>query len=270
MIEALFFDIDGTLIDHSAGGGGKIPHSTIACLNALRKKNIKLFVATGRPLEMVHFLEPIFPFDGFVTFNGQLAITQEGSVLHRMAHNPEDIRLLAKLVEEDPFPCLLLVETDKFYLKDYDVIRKHYKDLNLPIPQGPYDLNRLSQHPVLQFLAYIPYEDAVRRLQPLQHIEVTSAGGDILDIIPKGGGKEVGIAAVANQYGWKRENICVFGDGNNDCRMLEWAGTGIAMGNGTPAAKAAADYVTTHVGQNGIQNALLHFGLLSEKDLKNL
>ena len=110
-------------------------------------------------------------------------------------------------------------------------------------------------------------EEGARRLAPLRHVEITSAGGEILDVIPKGGGKEVGIAAVAQRFGWKREEIMVFGDGDNDCRMLSWAGTGVALGNGTPAAKAAADYVTAPIGEDGIQKALLHFGLLTPEDL---
>ena len=73
MIKAIFFDIDGTLLDHSPKGGGRIPPSTLRCLEALRKKGIKLFVATGRIPAMVTFLEDLFPFDGFVTLNGQLA-----------------------------------------------------------------------------------------------------------------------------------------------------------------------------------------------------
>ena len=32
-------------------------------------------------------------------------------------------------------------------------------------------------------------------------------------------------------------------------------------------AKAAADYVTTPVGEDGVQNALLHFGVLEETEL---
>ena len=86
-------------------------------------------------------------------------------------------------------------------------------------------------------------------------------------MIPDKGGKEVGIAAVANHYGWKREEIMVFGDGPNDANMLAWAGTGVAMGNGVEEAKAAADYVTTPVGEDGVKNALLHLGVLAEEDL---
>ena len=53
-----------------------------------------------------------------------------------------------------------------------------------------------------------------------------------------------------------------FGDGENDVDMLRRAGVGVAMGNAEAAVKAAADYVTADVDQDGIYRALEHYGLL--------
>ena len=44
--------------------------------------------------------------------------------------------------------------------------------------------------------------------------------------------------------------------------MLETAGIGVAMGNGTDAAKQAADYVTTDMFDDGIWNACEALGLI--------
>jgi len=44
--------------------------------------------------------------------------------------------------------------------------------------------------------------------------------------------------------------------------MLEAAGLGIAMGNGTAKAKAAADYVTDSIDEDGLVKALIRFELL--------
>lgn len=263
MIKAVFFDIDGTLVDH--GAGSVVHPSTKNSLTALHRKGIKLFVATGRIPSMLGFLEDIFPFDGYISLNGQLVKDRQGTVLHRMAHHNEDIRLLTDLVAKDPFPCLIIEEEESFYLADREVIAEHFHWAGLPAP-GPYDIARLKKHPVLQFLAYLPPEETFR-LNPLKHIEITSAGGTIFDIIPQKGGKEVGIAAAASHYGIAREEVMVFGDGNNDARMLRWAGLGVAMGNGSPAAKGSAAYVTSPIGEDGIQKALLHFGVLSPEDL---
>ena len=53
-----------------------------------------------------------------------------------------------------------------------------------------------------------------------------------------------------------------FGDGQNDVDMFSAVGTAVAMGNACRAAKEAADYVTDHVDEDGIWNALKHFGVL--------
>ena len=44
--------------------------------------------------------------------------------------------------------------------------------------------------------------------------------------------------------------------------MFRTAGISIAMGNGSEEAKAAADYVTSDLFEDGIYRALQHFGLI--------
>ena len=45
MIKAIFFDIDGTLVSFKTHS---IPKSTLYALDLLKKKGIKIFIATGR------------------------------------------------------------------------------------------------------------------------------------------------------------------------------------------------------------------------------
>ena len=44
--------------------------------------------------------------------------------------------------------------------------------------------------------------------------------------------------------------------------MLQHVGIGIAMGNASPEVQAAANYITTSVDEDGVMNALKHFGIL--------
>ena len=67
------------------------------------------------------------------------------------------------------------------------------------------------------------------------------------DMLPKGSSKAVGVQKVLEKLGIQKENSYAFGDGTNDFEMIDFVGTGIAMGNAVPELKAIADYVTTSV-----------------------
>ena len=60
------------------------------------------------------------------------------------------------------------------------------------------------------------------------------------------------------------EDIVVFGDGKNDVTMFDDRWMTIAMGNGSEELKARAKYVTTANTDDGIRNACLHFGWITE------
>ena len=53
-----------------------------------------------------------------------------------------------------------------------------------------------------------------------------------------------GRGAPAEKVAWGADpDVIAFGDGNNDVPLLRWAGLGVAMRHGRPAARAAADFV---------------------------
>ena len=58
----------------------------------------------------------------------------------------------------------------------------------------------------------------------------------------------------------KHEDVVVFGDGRNDIKMFQVAAFSIAMGNAIDEVKNVADYVTKDSDQDGIYEAMKHFG----------
>ena len=82
------------------------------------------------------------------------------------------------------------------------------------------------------------------------------------DIIHRNISKANGLEEIAKALDLQHEETMAFGDGGNDIPILKQAGTGVAMGNASGTVKAAADYVTTSVDDNGVANALKHFGVI--------
>ena len=64
--------------------------------------------------------------------------------------------------------------------------------------------------------------------------------------------------------GVKREEIVAFGDNSNDIGMLQWAGTGVAMGNADPRLKTVADYITDTNVNAGVAKTIRRIALKRE------
>ena len=67
------------------------------------------------------------------------------------------------------------------------------------------------------------------------------------------------IKILAEEYGITIDEVMAIGDQNNDIEMVETAGVGVAMGNGTEEIKACANYVTDTVQNNGFVKAIDKF-----------
>jgi hydroxymethylpyrimidine pyrophosphatase-like HAD family hydrolase len=73
---------------------------------------------------------------------------------------------------------------------------------------------------------------------------VTVTDDWFMEFAAPGADKAAGVAAVAARYGIDRRHVLAFGDGNNDVTLLTWAGLGVAMSHGRPAARKAAGLVS--------------------------
>ena len=66
----------------------------------------------------------------------------------------------------------------------------------------------------------------------------------MVEMLPTGCDKAVGVQKAAESLGLTLENCCVFGDSGNDVAMLKAAGLSVAMCNASDDAKQAADLIT--------------------------
>jgi HAD superfamily hydrolase (TIGR01484 family) len=65
----------------------------------------------------------------------------------------------------------------------------------------------------------------------------------LLEVLPKSITKVTGIQRLLKSKSITMDQVMAFGDYDNDIEMLKAAGLGIAVENGSPAAKASADLV---------------------------
>lgn len=73
-----------------------------------------------------------------------------------------------------------------------------------------------------------------------------------LEFLHKDVNKAVALEKVALTHGIVMDNVIAFGDGDNDAPMLEAAGIGIAVKNGTSLAKSAADKISDYTNDEDV------------------
>ncbi|MGX8704215.1 MAG: HAD hydrolase family protein [bacterium] len=267
----VFFDIDGTLWDFHM----TIPESTRAAIKKLRSAGNLAFINSGRTRSFInseHLLS--LGFDGIVSGCGtMIEWSPEGRDIE-VDICPKDVLYYYRMPRE---MCLRTVET---------VRRHHFR----PILEG-----RTNLYMVFSEFDREPYGDLViktmgDKLLPLmdhwgeweisklscdtENVETAACFEELSDLydflihdekvvefVPKGFDKAKGLLHVLELLNIDLSDSYAVGDSVNDLGMLRAAGTGIAMGDGTEAAKAAADYITTPLHEDGIYRAMEHFGL---------
>ncbi|MBQ8835122.1 MAG: Cof-type HAD-IIB family hydrolase [Oscillospiraceae bacterium] len=256
MIKAAFFDVDGTLLSHKTKSVSQSAREAVA---VLRAAGVKCIVATGRQMQEMQKL-PVanMEFDGYITLNGQLILDGEKNILSGTPLTGRAKEFLLRAFAEKRFPALLVEEEDVYLNFEDERVRALQAAISSPIPP----LGEYSGREIYQVCAYLNPED--------EHLVEEIAGACVMtrwafggmDIIAEGGGKITGIKRYLEENGIAPEETIAFGDGENDIEMLRFAGIGVAMGNAWDNVKAAADYVTADIDQDGVAEALRHFGLI--------
>lgn len=260
MIKAVFFDVDGTLVSFNTH---KVPVSTLDAISELQKKGIKVFVATGRHYSILTLGNNVneIDFDGYITLNGQYCFTKNNEVLYEKHISSDDIKTIVDYVIKNNIPCTFIENNDIYINRIDEAVEKVFRDVNLPVPEIS-DISRAKINKIFQLNPYISVEVEKKFMDNMPNADYTRWNPLFMDVIPSGGGKHVAIKKVMEYYGYKKDEIMAFGDGENDITMLETVGIGVAMGNANPSVKKIADYTTESVDNDGILKALKYFKVI--------
>jgi Cof subfamily protein (haloacid dehalogenase superfamily) len=253
----IFFDIDGTLLDHNK----KLPISTKKAIFKLKENGHVVAIATGRAPFMFESLRKELDISTFVSYNGQYVVLNE-KVIYT---NPLKISSLEKLTNtalQLGHPIVYMDDKDmKANVPDHSYIKESIETLK--ISHFPtYDPHYYKGRNLYQSLLFCPEGEEKHYERDFQDLDFVRWHPVSVDVLPKGGSKARGIEKVLNKLGIPEERQYAFGDGLNDMEMLLTVKNSVAMGNAAEKVKKTAKYVTKSVDDNGIFHGLQMFGLL--------
>ena len=270
--KVIFLDLDGTLIDHSLFP----PDSALEAVRLAKANGHRLYINTGRSVCQVYDYIWDIGFDGFIGGNG-IYIESEGKALfHRPIPQPLVQKVNNYLVEHEigffeegqeslyAHPNYLTELADLLSVTPEQAEEK----TNRLFPSTTYNSN--GTHEGINKISIILNQkanlDEIRELlKPELVIGLWSLFGndrEFGDIYQDGTSKGTAVEFVMKHLNLSMADAYCFGDSSNDIEMIKMAGTGVAMGNAIPELKAAADFVTANINEDGLWKAFRHVGLI--------
>jgi len=258
---SLFFDIDGTLVSFQSH---RIPDSTVTALREAKRKGARIYISTGRPVQIITNLGDIADLiDGYITVNGAYCFIGEREVsCHAIPE--EDVRTLAQDALSRDYSCMVVGERDFAVLNHHDIVDEVFIK-ELAVSGINFCIDALEVLRSQRILQLSPFFEEGYEATFMPRIPRCVSGRwhpSFTDITAKEADKGRGLQAMVVAEGLDMAHTMAFGDGGNDISILRQAAVGVAMGNALPHVQREADYVTSSVDEDGVRNALLRFGII--------
>lgn len=259
-IQALFFDIDGTLVSFRTH---RIPQSTVDALEQAKAKGVKVYISTGRAKMIVTNLGQIeHLIDGYITTNGARCFVGDHTVCQH-AISQADVDRVVRASDRDGYPVIVVGEEHIAIHHLTPIVEEIFvKGLGVDSLDFLAELSDLAGEDVLQLTPFCSEEQEKALMPTLDNCTSGRWHPAFTDITAGDADKGKGLHAMAEYLGLDISQTMAFGDGGNDITIIREAGVGVAMGNAGDNVKAIADYVTTSVDEDGVKNALLHYGVI--------
>jgi Cof subfamily protein (haloacid dehalogenase superfamily) len=253
----VFFDIDGTLLDHQKN----LPTTTKEAIFTLKDQGHEVAIATGRAPFMFANLRKELGIETFVSYNGQYVVLR-GEVLFKNPLNNAALQSITDLSVANNHPIVYMDHEDmKANVPHHDFIVESIGTLK--VEHFPtHDPDYFKGRDIYQSLLFCEESEETVYEKEYSEFDFVRWHPLSVDVIPAGGSKAIGIEKITQRLGVAKENQYAFGDGLNDIEMLHHITNSVAMGNAHPLAKEAARHVTNDVDEDGILHGLQMVGLI--------
>ena len=273
-IRLVGLDLDGTVFTDEK----TITPATKDAIARAVRAGVAVLPVTGRPRSGLP--EEVLAIPGVryaITSNGAMCEDlAEGSVLVRLAMDEETALRALHIAEKYDVVIDIYIDGQAYTAAEsMQLVQTHVPESFRPYFLKTRRLVENREQPLLRKgrgaeKFTILFRDMAQRAAAWQEFEQTGlfelSGGipENIEVNAKGVDKGRALLALAGRLGFSRGQTMACGDASNDIAMLRAAGLGVAMGNATPEAVAAADVQTDTNNNDGVAKAIRRWVLGEE------
>lgn len=271
-IKLIVTDLDGTFLNSNHV---TIPKENIEAFRKAHEMGVKVAIASGRTKILTDYLVEQLPFlDYLITSNG--AITYDlhtGKVVcSTLMNNSQSIEIF-NILDEYGLPYEIYFDGDcymnsqSYAMFDEEHVAPHiFKLLSNFIKEVP-SLEMLLDGKGMEKLNILSLTSKQRteleekisktgNVAFASSFPMSSGKNGNLEMTDKNATKGFAVKGLCDALNISSENVMCFGDGENDCPMLEYADFSFAMANGNDLAKSTAKFITDTNDNAGVARAI--------------
>lgn len=262
-VAALISDVDGTLVTDDK----RLTERTCAAVARLRDAGIAFSIISSRPPRGLRMLvEPLGLAAPLAAFNGGLLVTPELAITGEPHFLAPAVARRAIEFLDGRCADVWLFTAEEWRVRDRQgaYVRREERTVRFAprAVAGFADTERVGKLVgVSEDFELLQRLEADARAEFTDEAAVARSQPYYLDFTHPLANKGVAFSALAKLLGLPAERIAVIGDGMNDIAMFQHAGMSIAMGNGFPEVRRAAQFVTASNAQDGFAQAVDQFVL---------
>lgn len=257
-LRLLCLDIDGTLLDTAH----QLPPENRAAVQYAAEKGVCICLLSARPPQAITPIAQALGVPGPVaSFGGALIEEGDRRIFDRRLPM-EAAQTVIRLAQQEGISLSFYRDTAWFVERDdrwsegesaITGLRPEVMPLAAAVAEGaPHKLLCMGEA-----------EHIDRFYQILQNeglaAELLRSKDEYLEIMPQQADKADALRTLCRYRHLAPEQTMAIGDHDVDCTMLRAAGVGVAMGNGSPAARQAADWIAPDNDHAGVAAAIDHF-----------
>lgn len=263
-IKLIAIDIDGTL----ANSKNELTEGVKQAVQKADRAGIRIVLCSGRPFSGV---APWLKGLGLINHHDEYVICYNGA---EVATTAQDILWQDRLSYDDYLQLLKTAKRlhlhfhatcqDQMYTSDRDIGYWTIFETLIEHSKLSYRTPDEMRDKVILKGMFVDDEDVLDRVVAKK--EIWAAMSDRItfsrtytaywEAVAKEATKEHGLAFLGKKLGIDRSEMVGIGDQQNDMTMINYVGTGVAMGNGVPVLKQAADFVTYDNDHDGVAHVI--------------
>lgn len=255
-IKLVVSDMDGTLLNDNH----EVSSRFLNQFEKLKNHGIHFIAASGRQFySIVEKLDSIKDHINVIAENGAMMKFQnEINVLLKLT--PAEVNKCIDIIRRIDNCYIVLCARKAAYIesddsKFYETLKQYYA-----VVKKVDDLTKVANDDFLKIAIY-HFDSTEKHVWPhVKHLEdqfqVIVSGQNWLDLSHKEANKAYALKIIKEKFGFKNDEILVFGDYNNDLGMLEMAELSYAMKNAHPNVRQVANYETKDNNEEGVEHIL--------------